>query len=120
MNIESCTYVNLGHVEVKCMHPGELEVLGILRKHNRLLFKKQTPVRKIKCNNLSKKENKLTLTFSKSNCKSSSNDFTSFIVFPVELEVGAPFATSARVSAMQDKSCILYIVAGVEVTVSSD
>ena len=69
---------------------------------------------------LGKTENKLTLTFSKSNCKSSSNDFTSFIVFPVELEVGAPFATSARVSAMQDKSCILYIVAGVEVTVSSD
>lgn len=102
------------------MHLGELEVLGILRKHNRLLFQKQTPGRKIKCNNLSNKENKLTLTFSKSNCKSSSSDFTSFIVFPVELEVGAPFAMSASVSAMQDKSCILYIVAGVEVTVSSD
>lgn len=47
LNVESCTYL-LGHVKFKCEHPGEFEVLIVLRKHNRLLLKNKLQLEKLK------------------------------------------------------------------------
>lgn len=117
LNLESCTY--LGHVKFKGEHTGEFVFLGILRKHNRLLLKSEFQLEKLN-NNFRRKGNRLTLTVFKSSCKSFSKCSSCCCVSFLELEVGAPSATSARVSAMQDKKYILCIVTGLEVTVSSD
>lgn len=47
MNLESCTYIP-GHVKLKREHHGELGVLVILRKHNRLLLQSALQAEKLK------------------------------------------------------------------------
>lgn len=47
MNLESCTYIP-GHVQPKPEHYGEIGVLVILRKQNRLLLQSVLQAEKLK------------------------------------------------------------------------